>query len=74
MHVIVHEQTFTDFDTPVGLQMDDSGWSLYSAAHVFAVSATTPGFDPKRAEQYAARAGELLRKAVEKKAISSLKT
>jgi hypothetical protein len=54
--------------------MVDSGWTLYSAAHVLAVSATTPGFDPRRAEHYAARAGELLRKAVEKKAISGLKT
>jgi len=62
---MVDEQTFTGFDTPVGLQMDDSGWTLYSAAPVFALSATTPGFDPKRAEQYAARAGELLRTAVE---------
>lgn len=47
------------------LRRADSAASLYNAACVFAVSAAAPALDPERAEQYAARAVQLLRKAVE---------
>jgi serine/threonine protein kinase len=47
------------------LEQDNSAWTAYNAARVFAVAATIPGLDPQRAEHYAARAVQLLRKAVE---------
>ena len=50
------------------LAMDSSAWTAYNAARVFAVAATTPGLGSERGEQYARRAVELLRKAVENNA------
>jgi tetratricopeptide (TPR) repeat protein len=46
------------------LKKDSSDWTSYYAARIFAVSATAPGLASQRAEQHAAHAVELLRKAV----------
>ena len=48
------------------LEKDDSALACYNAACVFALSASTPGLEPEGAAQYAARAMEFVRKAVEK--------
>ncbi len=48
------------------LKQDNSAWTAYSAARVFAVASATPGLDREQAERYAARAVALLRNAVEK--------
>jgi hypothetical protein len=52
------------------LAEDRSAWTLYSAARVYAVSSTMPGIERKTAENYAARAVELLGKAAEEDAQS----
>jgi hypothetical protein len=59
-----HKQATTGMERL--LEKDGSALACYNAACVFALSASTSGLDSERAAQYAARAMELVRKAVDK--------
>src|SRR5207237_1401836 len=62
----MHEPEKATAEVEPLLQQADSATTIYNAACVFALAAATPGLESGRASQYAARAVELLRKAVEK--------
>jgi tetratricopeptide (TPR) repeat protein len=62
----MHEPARATGDLEDLLNKECSAATLYNAACVFALSAATPALEPERADQYAARAVELLRKATEK--------
>jgi hypothetical protein len=62
----MHEPNEATAEMESVLKKDDSALMCYNAACVFALLGATPGLNSERAEQYAVRAMDLLRKAVEK--------